>query len=157
MYPLHHNLGYRQTLLSNNIARDLTHPLVLSHQGACPPVLSHRDVLLNRSLSHWFHRRIIWSTISSLTQLSPQGRRPHIIKTQSKVWCTLITWAPSPHTGVHTHLMGILTPHRGTHRLISVQRGTTHPSHGLSHKSTQLSLRGERVLEDVSRRCNHQQ
>jgi hypothetical protein len=87
----------------------------------------------------------------------------------------------------HTHHMGTFTPHRGTHRLISIQRGTTHPSHGhphptqghrsshlsperndtpitwahpkhgLSHKSTQLSLRGERVLEDVSRNCNHQQ
>jgi hypothetical protein len=31
------------------------------------------------------------------------------------------------------------------------------PNTGLSHRSTQLSHRGERILEDVSRRCNHQQ
>jgi hypothetical protein len=33
----------------------------------------------------------------------------------------------------HTHHMGTFTPHMGTHRLISIQRGTTHPSHGHPH------------------------
>jgi hypothetical protein len=86
----------------------------------------------------------------------------------------------------HTHHMGTFTPHRGTHCFISIHRGTTHPSHGhpyptqghtsshlsperndtpitwehpthgLSHRSTQLSLRGERVMEDVSQSCNNQ-
>ena len=33
----------------------------------------------------------------------------------------------------HTHHMGTFTPHRGTHHFISIQRGTTHPSHGNPH------------------------
>jgi hypothetical protein len=82
----------------------------------------------------------------------------------------------------HTNLMGTFTPHRGTHRFISIKRGTTHPmhghphptqghtsshlspkrndtpiswahpTHGLSHRSTHSIC----VLEDVSRSCNHQ-
>jgi hypothetical protein len=58
----------------------------------------------------------------------------------------------------HTHLMGTpnswaSSPHTGAHIVPSMsQRGTTHPSHGLSHKLTHSVC----VLEDVSRSCNHQ-
>jgi hypothetical protein len=44
----------------------------------------------------------------------------------------------------------------GTHHLNSVQRRTIHRSHGPSHRSTQLSPK-ENDLENVTRRCNHQQ
>jgi hypothetical protein len=83
---------------------------------------------------------------------------------------------------MHTHHMGTFTPHRGTHRFISIQRGTTHPSHGHPHPTqghTSSDFRPERndtsiswahpthglshrlthsvyVLEDVSRSCNNQ-
>jgi hypothetical protein len=78
--------------------------------------------------------------------------------------------------------MGTFTPHRGTHRFISIQRGTTHPTHGHPHPTqghTSSHLSPERndtpiswahpthglshrpnhsvcVLEDVSRSYNHQ-
>ena len=59
---------------------------------------------------------------------------------------------------LHTHLMGFLTPHRGTQCSISVsERKKTpiswaQPTHGLSHGPIHLVC----VLEDVSRICNHQ-
>jgi hypothetical protein len=132
-------------------------------------VLSHKDILLNRSLSHW---------VSQENHLEF-----HIVSTlYTEENDTPITWAPSPLTVVHivssqtthpshghshptqghthryTHLMGILTPHRGTQRSISVsERNDTpitwaHPTHGLSHRPTHSVY----VLEDVSRSCNHQ-
>jgi hypothetical protein len=81
---------------------------------------------------------------------------------------TPIKWAPSPHTAVHiissqsreerhTHLMGILTPQRGTHRFISIQRGTTHPSH--EHTQHMGSLTGRLNLvseENVPSRMSHE-
>jgi hypothetical protein len=111
--------------------------------GTHPPMLNHRDVLLNRSLS----------------QLSPQENH---LEYHLKPDSTESIRQESTHHNnsvqslTHTHHMGTFTPHKGTHRFISIQRGTTHPSHGLSHMSTQLGLRGKRVLEDVSRSCNHQ-
>jgi hypothetical protein len=80
------------------------------------------------------------------------------------------SWASSPHTGhttfhlrlreePHTQLMGThnswaSSPHTGAHNVPSPsQRGTTHPTHGLSLRPTHLVC----VLEDVSRSCNHQQ
>jgi hypothetical protein len=59
---------------------------------------------------------------------------------------------------LHTHLMGFLTPHRGTqHSIFVSERKNTpiswaHPTHGLSHRSTHSIC----VLEDVTRNCNHQ-
>jgi hypothetical protein len=58
----------------------------------------------------------------------------------------------------HTHLMGTpnswaSSPHTGAHNVPSPsQRGTTHPSHGLSLRPTHSDC----VLEDVSRSYNHQ-
>jgi hypothetical protein len=82
---------------------------------------------------------------------------------------TPISWASSPHIGAytsfhlkqHTHLMGILTPHRDIQRSICLreERHTHHmgtPNSWALSQVVSLSLRGERVLEDVSRSFNHQ-
>jgi hypothetical protein len=68
---------------------------------------------------------------------------------------TPISWASSPHRGTHidTPISWESSPHIGAHIVPSQsQRGTTHPSHGLSHRPTHSVC----VLEDVSRSCNHQ-
>jgi hypothetical protein len=146
-------------------------------------MISHRDVLLNRSLSHRVSQEnhLEYHILSTL--YTEENSKP-------------ITWAPSPlvrvhivssqtthpshahlsHTGAHnvpsssqrgathpshghTQLMGFLTPHRGTHHSFSVsERNHTpiswaHPTHGFSHRPTHLVC----VLEDVSHSCNHQQ
>jgi hypothetical protein len=53
----------------------------------------------------------------------------------------------------YTHHMGTFTPHRGTHHIISVQRGTIHPSHG--HTQHMGSLTG-RLTQSVSWRMSHE-
>jgi hypothetical protein len=121
------------------------------------------------------HGRIIWSITSS--QLSAQRRTVNpshgLLHTLTGVH---IVSSPSQRER-HTQLIGFLTPHRGTQHSISIsernhtpnswassphtgahnvpsssQRGTTHPSHGLSLKPTHSVY----VLEDVSRSYNHQ-
>jgi hypothetical protein len=95
-------------------------------------VLSHRDVILNRSLS----------------QLSPQENHLeyHIVST--------LTQRRTIHPS-HGHTQPL-----GDDSTLTQRRTMPHhmgmPNTGLSHRSTQLSHRGERILEDVSRRCNHQ-
>jgi hypothetical protein len=63
------------------------------------------------------------------------------------------------HTTFHLHLKRMThpthghLPYTGAHSIPSPsQRGTTHPSHGLSHRPTHSIY----VLEDVSRIFNHQ-
>jgi hypothetical protein len=112
-------------------------------------VLSHRDVILNRSLS----------------QLSP--RKNHLeyhLKPDStestEVQRQETTSTQLSHKGErYTHHMG--TPNTGG-RLNSHTEENDAPHHmgipntRLSHRSTQLSHRGECILENVTRRCNHQ-
>jgi hypothetical protein len=112
-------------------------------------VLSHRDVILNRSLS----------------QLSPQENHLeyHIVSTLTQ------RRTIHPSHG-HTQPLGdnsTLTHRRtmpqplGDDSTLTQRRMMPHhvgiPNTGLFQRSTQLSHRGERILEDVSRRCNHQQ
>jgi hypothetical protein len=85
-----------------------------------PPVLNHRDVLLNRSLS----------------QLSPQENHlEYHLKPDSTESTRQDTTCHnnSIQSLTHTRHLGTFTPHMGTHPLISIQRGTTHPSHGHPH------------------------
>jgi hypothetical protein len=101
-------------------------------------VLSHRDVILNR---------IIWSTTSS--QLSHRGERyTHHMGTPN-------------HWGTTQLSRGERCPnHLGDDSTLTQRRTMPHhvgmPNTGLPLRSTQLSHRGERILEDVSRSCNHQ-
>jgi hypothetical protein len=93
------------------------------------------DLYLTKS-----HTRIIWSTTSS--QLSTQRRTIH----PSHGHLHPSQGYTSFHLKQHTHLMGILTPHRGIH-IVSSQ--TTHPSHGhphptQGHTTSHLNLREER-------------
>ena len=113
-------------------------------------MLSHRDVILNRSLS----------------QLSPhENHLEYYLKPDSTestgVQRQETTSTQLSHRGEqYTHHMG--TPNIGG-RLNSHTEENNAPHHmgtpntGLSHRSTQLSHRGERILENVTRRCNHQQ
>jgi hypothetical protein len=95
-------------------------------------MLSHRDVILNRSLS----------------QLSPQENHLeyHIIST--------LTQRRTIHAS-HGQTQPL-----GDDSTLTQRRTMPHhmgmPNTGLSHGSTQLNHRRERILEDVSRRCNHQ-
>jgi hypothetical protein len=143
-------------------------------------VLSHRDVQVNRSLSHCVSQEnhLEYHIISTLC--TEENSKP-------------ITWAPSPLTGVHiisspsqrerhtqlmgifpsqghttfhlclreerhTHLMGTpnswaSSPHTGAHNIPSPsQRGTTHPSHG--HTQLMGSLTGL-LTQSVSWRMSH--
>jgi hypothetical protein len=136
-------------------------------------VLSHRHVLLNRSLSHCVSQEnhLEYHIISTLCT-EETSTSFHLRLREND---TPNSWASSPHTGAHnvpspsqrgtthpshghTQLMGFLTPHRGTQRSFSVsERNNTpiswaHPTHGLSLRSTHSVC----VLEDVSRSCNHQ-
>jgi hypothetical protein len=111
-------------------------------------VLSHRDVILNRSLS----------------QLSPQENHLeyHIVSTLTQRRMI------HPSHG-HTQPLGddsTLTQRRtmpqplGDNSTLTHRRTMSHhmgmPNTGLSHRSTQLSHIGEHILEDVSRCCNDQ-
>jgi hypothetical protein len=101
-------------------------------------VLSHRDVILNR---------IIWSTTSS--QLSHRGERyTHHMGTPNHWGTTQLSQRrtmPQPLGDDSTLTQRRTMPHH-----------VGMPNTGLPLRSTQLSHRGERILEDVSRRCNHQ-
>jgi hypothetical protein len=176
-----------QVSISPSLTRESSEYTLTSAQplGSRPPVLNHRNVLLNRSLSHCISQEnhLEYHIISTLC--TEENSKP-------------ITWAPSHLTGVHivssqshrerhTQLMGFLIPHRGTQHSISVsKRNNTpiswaHPNHGLPHPTQgyttfHLRLREELhthlmgtpnswthaqadsvcVLEDVSRNCNHQ-
>jgi hypothetical protein len=80
--------------------------------------------------------RIIWSTTSS--QISTQRRMIH----PSHGHLHPSQGYTSFHLKRHTHIMGILTPYRGTQRPISVSEMNVtpitwaHPTHGLSHRSS---------------------
>jgi hypothetical protein len=117
--------------------------------GTRPPVLSHRDVILNISLS----------------QLSPQENHlEYHLKPDSTestgVQRQETTSTQLSHRGErYTHHMG--TPNTGARTQLSPEENDTPhhmgiPNIGLSHRSTQLSHRGERILENVTRHCNHQ-
>jgi hypothetical protein len=115
------------------------------------PVLSHRHVQLNRSS---FSLRYTGESSGVSSQLSAQRRTvnpSHGLLHPSQGYTTFhLRLREEPHT----QLMGFLTPHRGTQLRVPSpsQRGTTHPTHGLSLRSTHSVC----VLEDVSRSCNHQ-
>jgi hypothetical protein len=143
-------------------------------------VLSHRNVLLNRSLSHCISQENhleyhIISTLCTEENINPSHGLLHPSQGYTSFHLRLRendtpnSWASSPHTGAHnvpspsqrgtthpshghTQLMGFLTPHRGTQRSISSQRGTTHPSHG--HTQLMGSLTG-RLTQSVSWRMSH--
>jgi hypothetical protein len=117
--------------LSDNITRDLTHPL-----GARPPVLSNRDVLLKRSLSH------------RVTQ--ENHLEYHIVSTlYTKENDTPITWAPSPLTRVHIVSSQTTHPSYG-HPHPTGAYTSTHPSHG--HTQLMGSLTG-RLTPSQRRTC----
>jgi hypothetical protein len=122
--------SYSQTIKQGIHTSTSAQPL-----GTHPHVLSHRDVILNRSLSQLSPQKnhLEYHIVSSLTQrrtTHPSHGHPH--PTQGDTSSHLI-----PETN-------------------DAPISWAHPPHGLSHMSTQLSLRGERVLENVSRSCNHQ-
>jgi hypothetical protein len=141
--------------------------------GSHSPMLSHRTVLLSRSLSLCISQKnhLEYLIISTLCT-EENNTSFHLYLREND---TPNSWDSSPHTGAHnipypsqrgtthpshgnTQIMGFLTPHKGTQCSFSVsERNHTpiswaHPTHGLS-----LSLNHSVcVLEDVSRNCNHQ-
>jgi hypothetical protein len=137
-------------------------------------VLSHRHILLNRSLSHCVSQEnhLEYHIISNLC-IEETGTSFHLHLKEND---TPNSWASSPHTGAHnvpspsqrgtthpshghTQLMGFLTPHKGTQCSISIsERKNTpisweHPTHGIPHRPTHSVC----VLEDVSCNNNNQQ
>jgi hypothetical protein len=140
-------------------------------------VLSHRHVLLNRSLSHCVSQEnyLEYHIISTLyTKETSTSFHLHLREND-----TPNSWASSPRIGAHsvpssyqreephTHLMRLhpthgtpnSSPHTTAHNVPSLsQRGTTHPYHG--HTQLMGFLTG-RLTQSVSWRmshdCNHQQ
>jgi hypothetical protein len=129
-------------------------------------VLNHKNVLLNRSLSHCVSQEnhLEYHIISTLcTEENNTSFHLHLREND-----TPNSWASSPHTGAHnipspsqrgtTHPSHGHTPHRGTQCSFSVsERNNTpmswaHPTYGLSLRPIQSVY----VLEDVSCNCNHQ-
>jgi hypothetical protein len=165
-----------QVSISLRLTREPSECTLTSAQplGSRPPVLSHRKILLNISLSHCVSQEnhLEYRIISNLCT-EENNTSFHLRLREND---TPNSWASSPHTGAHnvpslsqrrtthpshghTQLMGFLTPHRGTqHSFFVSDRNITpiswaHPTHGLSLRSTHSVC----VLEDVSHSCNHQQ
>jgi hypothetical protein len=105
--------------------------------GSHPHVLSHRSILLSKSLSHYVSQEnhLEYHIISTLC--TEENSTSFHLRLREKD--TPNSWASSPHTGAHN----VPSPS---------QRGTTHPS----HENTQLmgSLSG-RLTQSVSWRMSH--
>jgi hypothetical protein len=117
-----------------------------------------------------FHLRLREKHHNHLMGIFPMGTQCSIFVLERND--TPILWAHPTHGLSHrmTHLVCVLKdvsrscnhqqypahghlPHTGAHNVpSSSQRGTTHPTHGLSLRETHSVY----VLEDVSRSCNHQ-
>ena len=134
--------SYTQTIQQGIHTSTSAQPL-----GTRPPVLSHKDVILNRSLS----------------QLSPQENHLeyHIVSTLTQRRTIHPSHGHTQPLGDDSTLQKRTMPQPlGDDSTLTQRRTMPHhvgmPNTGVPLKSTQLSLRGERVLEDVSRSCNHQ-